>query len=94
MVGDTTPEVANKMRELIAALTPEQRLEKGARLFASGRRFAEIVVLRRDGSLKGLNLKIAAFRWMYRTELSEKVMDSIEQHVRRNAAEDERQVHT
>lgn len=79
---DTTPEVREKMIQLFAGLSPQQRLEKSDGLFASGRQLAEIAVRRRDPRLKGLELKLAAFRLMYRSVLSEEFLDDIEQYPR------------
>ena len=81
-MNDTTPEVREKMIQIFAGLSPQQRLEKSGGLFASGRQFAEIAVRRRDPHLEGLDLKLAAFRLMYRSVLSGKLLDGFEQHAR------------
>ena len=81
-MNDTTPEVREKMIQIIAGLSPGQRLEKSGRLFASGRQLAEIAVRRRDPHLEGLDLKLAVFRLMYRSVLSGKLLDEFERHAR------------
>lgn len=84
-MNDTTQEVHEKMIEIIAGLSPQQRLEKSEGLFASGRQLAEIAVRRRDPHLEGLDLKLAAFRLMYGSVLSGKFLDDIEQKARSEA---------
>lgn len=84
-MDDTTPEVRHKMIELIAGLTPEQRLEKSGRLYMSGRQLSEIAVKRREPQLEGLELQLAVFRLMYRSELSEQFLDDMERRARAEA---------
>ncbi len=84
-MNDTTPEVREAMIEIFAGLSPEQRLEKCGRLFASGRQLSEIAVRRRDPRLEGLDLKLAVFRLMYRSDLSKQFLDDVERRVRAEA---------
>ncbi|MDP2883656.1 MAG: hypothetical protein Q8P51_01360 [Ignavibacteria bacterium] len=84
-MNDTTPEVREKMIEIIAGLSPQRRLEKSEGLFASGRQLAEIAVRGLDPRLEGLDLKLAVCRLMYRSVLSGKFLDDIEQHAREEA---------
>jgi hypothetical protein len=86
-MNDTTPEVREKMIQMIAVLSPEQRLEKSGGLFASGRQLAEIAVRRRAPHLEGLDLKLAVFRLMYQSVLSGEFLDEIEQRARAEAVE-------
>jgi len=81
-MNDTTPEARQKMIELIAGLSPGQRLEKSGRLFASGLQLSVIAVRRRNPRLEGLDLKLAVFRLMYRSGLSAQFMDEIERQAR------------
>ena len=81
-MNDTTPEVREKMIQLFAGLSPQQRLEKSGALFDSGRQLAEIAVRRRALQLEGLDLKLAVFRLLYQSALSEKMLNDIEQSVR------------
>ena len=81
-MNDTTPEVREAMIEIFARLSPEQRLEKSGRLFASGKQLSEIAVRRHDPRLEGLDLKLAVFRLMYRSGLSDQFLDDIERRVR------------
>jgi hypothetical protein len=81
-MNDTTPEVRERMIELFAGLSPQQRLEKSGRLYASGLQLSEIAVRRRDPHLEGLDLKLAVFRLMYRSELSAQFLDEIERQAR------------
>jgi hypothetical protein len=81
-MDDTTPEVRQRMIEIFVRLSPEQRLEKCGRLFASGRQLSEIAVRRRDPRLEGLELKLAVFRLMYRSGLSEQFLDDVERRAR------------
>ncbi|MCX6141756.1 MAG: hypothetical protein NTZ35_00910 [Ignavibacteriales bacterium] len=81
-MNDTTPEVRVAMIEIFAGLSPEQRLEKCGRLFASGRRLSEIAVRRRNPRPEGLDLKLAVFRLMCRSGLSEQFLDDLERRAR------------
>jgi hypothetical protein len=81
-MNDTTPEVRETMIEIFAGLSPQQRLEKSGRLFASGRQLSEIAVRRRDPRLEGLELKLAVFRLMYRSGLPEQFLDDVERRAR------------
>ncbi|MCX6141917.1 MAG: hypothetical protein NTZ35_01730 [Ignavibacteriales bacterium] len=81
-MDDTTPEVRERMIEIFSRLSPQQRLEKSDRLFASGRQLSEIAVRRRDPRLEGLDLKLAVFRLMYGSSLSDQFLDDIERRVR------------
>ena len=81
-MNDTTQEVRERMIEIFGGLSPQQRLEKSDRLFASGRQLSEIAVRRRDPRLQGLDLKLAVFRLMYRSGLSEQFLDDIERRAR------------
>lgn len=81
-MNDTTREVREKMIQIFAGLSPQQRLEKSERLFASGRQLAEIAVRRRDPRLEGLDLKLAVFRLMYQSGLTGQFLDEIERRAR------------
>lgn len=81
-MNDTTPEVRQKMIEIIAGLNPQGRLEKSGRLYMSGRQLSEIAVKRREPHLEGFELQLAVFRLMYRSVLSGKFLDDIEARVR------------
>ena len=81
-MNDTTPEVREAMIEIFAGLSPQQRLEKSGRLFASGKQLSEIAVRRRDPRLEGLELKLAVCRLMYRSALSGQFLDDVERHAR------------
>ena len=84
-MNDTTPEVRAAMIEIFAGLSPEQRLEKAGRLFASGRQLSEIAVRRRNPRLEGLDLKLAVFCLMYRSGLSKQFLDDVERRARAEA---------
>jgi hypothetical protein len=84
-MNDTTPEVREQMIEIIAGLSPQQRLEKFERLYVSGRQLAEIAVRRRDPRLERLDLKLAVFRLMYQSGLSGEFLDEIERRARADA---------
>ena len=81
-MNDTTSEVREAMIGFFARLSPQQRLEKSDRLFASGRQLSEIAVRRLTPHLEGLDLKLAVFRLMYRSSLSDQFLDDIERRVR------------
>ena len=81
-MNDTTPELRERMIEIIAGLSPGQRLEKSGRLFASGRPLSAIALRRREPRLEGLELKSAVFRLMYRSCLSMEFLDDIERRAR------------
>ena len=81
-MNDTTPEVREKMIEIFAGLSPQLRLEKSGRLFASGRQLSEIAVKRRDPRLQGLELRLAVFRLMYWSCLPGRFLDDIERRAR------------
>jgi hypothetical protein len=84
-MNDTTPEVRERMIQIFAGLSPQQRLEKSERLFASGRQLSEIAVRRRDPRLEGLELKLAVFRLMYQSGLPGQLLDEIERRARADA---------
>ena len=81
-MNDTTPEVRQRMIEIFAGLSAQQRLEKSGRLFASGKQLSEIAVRRRDPRLEGLDLKLAVCRLMYLSGLSEQFLDEVERRAR------------
>lgn len=68
-MNDTHPLIEKKMRELIGAMSPEERLQKTGRLYASGKYFAELVVKKQQPDLDGIALQIEIFKWMHRSEL-------------------------
>ena len=81
-MNDTTPEVREKMTQIFAGLSPQQRLEKSGRLFASGWQLSEIAVKRREPLLEGLELKLAVFRLMYQSGLAGQFLDEVERRAR------------
>ena len=53
-MNDTHPEIEKKMLELIAAMSPEERLHKTGRLYASGKYFAKLAVKKLHPDLEQL----------------------------------------
>ncbi len=84
-MNDTTPEVREKMMQIFAGLSPQERLEKAARLFASAWQLSEIAVKRREPHLEGRELQLAVFRLMYRSGLSGQFLDEIDRRARADA---------
>jgi hypothetical protein len=79
-MNDTHPEIEKKMRELIAAMSPEERLEKTGRLYASGKYFAALAVKKQKPDLDGVELQVEIFKWMHRSEFSNTELRRIETH--------------
>jgi hypothetical protein len=79
-MNDTHPEIEKKMFELIAAMSPEERLEKTARLYASGKYFARLAVKKMYPNLEGYALAIEIFKWIHRSELDKLDVAGIEHH--------------
>lgn len=65
-------------------MSPEGRLHKTGRLYASGKYFAKLAVKKRHPDLEGTALEIEIFKWMHRNELNELDMDKIEKHLMNN----------
>ncbi|KAB2878986.1 hypothetical protein F9K33_10985 [bacterium] len=80
-MNDTHPEIEKQMLELISAMSPEERLHKTGRLYASGKYFAKLVVKKQQPDLDGIALEIEIFKWMHRSELKELDMAEIENHL-------------
>ena len=88
MVGDTSRVVAEEMVRRIRKLSPEDRFRKGARMFSTGKMFAEIAVKQRRQNLHGLDLRLAVFRWMYHGTLRSNIMDRVEAEIRKRSQQE------
>lgn len=79
---DTSPEIEDLLICRFQAISPQERLEKAGNMFATGRRFAEMAVKKQNPAIDGIDLKIAAFRWMYQNEIPEAELDKIAERMR------------
>ena len=79
---DTSPLVQQRVIELFHSLSIQQKFEHSASLTAAGKYYAERAILRRQPELKGIELQIAVFRWLYQDELSKEFFDGFEKEFR------------
>lgn len=79
---DTSLEIQKKMSAMYAQLSDEQKLLKCSSLFSSAKTVAESVIKEKHPNIHGVDLRIAVFRWLYRSAMSESALDDIARHLR------------
>jgi len=81
-MNDTHPAVARKMRELMAAKTPEERLAMGFSMFEFAKRLALARILK-DGPLPTALLRQRLFLHFYKNDFDEATRKKILAHLER-----------
>jgi hypothetical protein len=64
-MNDTTPQIAQEMIDRFRAMSPQERLERGASLMNAGWEFAEIFVRKRFPEINELEFKRELVRYFY-----------------------------
>jgi hypothetical protein len=68
------------MLELISAMSPDERIQKTGRLFASGKYLAALAVKKLQPDIEGMRLEIEIFKWIHQSKMGERELAKIEDH--------------
>ena len=69
-MNDTTPEMEEKMREMMATKTPDERLQMSYSMHATSKLLVTHAILRENPSISKLDLKKELFLKFYKDDFS------------------------
>ncbi len=80
-MNDTSPMMEKKLREMIAAKDPIERLKMGCSMYQTSRYLIERAILEENPSISKLELKKEIFLKFYRDDFSPEELERIIKHL-------------